>query len=116
MYLLKRVTYDFDVNVYSNSHSTMYLLKHIPIEVKAFCQIYSHSTMYLLKPNQPQSTVSTKIEFTFHHVSIKTVSAGRNYINDHNSHSTMYLLKPNPPITIVSLPEFTFHHVSIKTV
>ena len=52
-----------------------------------------HSTMYLLKLNLADQYSSAKI-FTFHHVSIKTLTEA--VITD--------------DITI-----FTFHHVSIKT-
>ena len=56
-------------------------------------------------------------EFTFHHVSIKTLFIARPDCPLQDSHSTMYLLKR------VSYPDaqefetkFTFHHVSIKTI
>ena len=52
-----------------------------------------HSTMYLLKPESIDNR-ELLIEFTFHHVSIKTIC-----YND--------LLRTN----LI----FTFHHVSIKT-
>ena len=56
------------------------------------------------------------VEFTFHHVSIKTEQPREDITIFVNSHSTMYLLKQQAQNLIrVNGIEFTFHHVSIKT-
>ena len=57
----------------SNSHSTMYLLKPQCVTNLIGGNLNSHSTMYLLKPLRLLKSVSNRIVFTFHHVSIKTL-------------------------------------------
>ena len=76
------------------SHSTMYLLKHQSVWPPTAESLHSHSTMYLLKPVVICAIFPLKLIFTFHHVSIKTIS----------------ILVNLWPVYI-----FTFHHVSIKT-
>ena len=94
MYLLKpQKPINHHINVI-NSHSTMYLLKLDPVTVRSVTFPHSHSTMYLLKLNTFKELSIKVYEFTFHHVSIKTIV------------STW-----TPPLLL----EFTFHHVSIKT-
>ena len=53
---------------------------------------YSHSTMHLLKLDERIEELVEK-KFTFHHVSIKTITATKIAVDDLDSHSTMYLLK-----------------------
>ena len=54
-------------------------------------------------------------EFTFHHVSIKTMELVTTTYFPHDSHSTMYLLKRCATRRSILCTRFTFHHVSIKT-
>ena len=56
------------------SHSTMYLLKPFPVDYDGLVLRDSHSTMYLLKRGQRFEIRFTEIQFTFHHVSIKTTN------------------------------------------
>ena len=57
-----------------NSHSTMYLLKRKSTAEQTGNGAYSHSTMYLLKPYCRIYLHIAFVQFTFHHVSIKTKS------------------------------------------
>ena len=94
MYLLKHVTAQTAVTELNDSHSTMYLLKpYPPISGHSFSQ-NSHSTMYLLKLLWFSMSSIIPVEFTFHHVSIKTRTQYHSWVFRINSHSTMYLLKP----------------------
>ena len=55
--------------------------------------------------------------FTFHYVSIKTVTHYDDCFPIRYLHSTMYLLKPAVAVAIAVAPcTFTFHYVSIKTI
>ena len=94
MYLLKLYCSSRLPRIFFYSHSTMYLLKLHRHKCEVFCIKHSHSTMYLLKPPLGCGSCLTRILFTFHHVSIKTIS--RSYAR-------------------VPRSKFTFHHVSIKT-
>ena len=97
-----------------NLHSTMYLLKQ-DLHYWIFTRSTNlHSTMYLLKLWYVKSLMSTR-KFTFHHVSIKTVTTVDVLLLHYNLHSTMYLLKLKTIIAVIGAYVFTFHHVSIKT-
>ena len=62
-------------------------------------------------------TSTALFSFTFHHVSIKTVLREIKAILVRHSHSTMYLLKRKSRVVRKQINRvFTFHHVSIKTV
>ena len=54
-----------------------------------------HSTMYLLNPNIPLVKCAENLRFTFHYVSIKSVTQNGDVTNTNR---------------------FTFHYVSIKSV
>ncbi len=74
MYLLKRKSTAEQTGNGAYSHSTMYLLKLQTYHSLHSCISYSHSTMYLLKPYCRIYLHIAFVQFTFHHVSIKTKS------------------------------------------
>ena len=138
MYLLKRLSFRCSYWWWRNSHSTMYLLKLSTYSSVSFCIFNSHSTMYLLKPatsiwptksliNSHSTMYLLKrckghtlqfdsVQFTFHHVSIKTLlNLSRKefysqFTFHHVSIKTIYCFAASVFVNI-----FTFHHVSIKT-
>ena len=55
------------------------------------------------------------LKFTFHYVSIKSLSAQVQPTAESNLHSTMYLLNPDVEDNHVHGNIFTFHYVSIKS-
>ena len=75
-------------------HSTMYLLKLFPRNILISCFVDLHSTMYLLKLIFFSHATNVTQLFTFHYVSIKTVT---------------------PAVKTAQFSKFTFHYVSIKT-
>ena len=75
MYLLKRKSTAEQTGNGAYSHSTMYLLKLQTYHSLHSCISYSHSTMYLLKPYCRIYLHIAFVQFTFHHVSIKTLYA-----------------------------------------
>ena len=115
MYLLKRRKLTCNSNGCKHSHSTMYLLK--PTVRQSFFQYIQFTFHHVsIKTFAKPSTNKSFSQFTFHHVSIKTYTTVEYYKNVYNSHSTMYLLKPTPRRGVhLQRAVFTFHHVSIKT-
>ena len=97
-------------------HSTMYLLNLLSVSVAFDLNFDLHSTMYLLNRNVTRWKHSI-LKFTFHYVSIKSISQVLHWLYFLHLHSTMYLLNQNtfPFRFFVSLL-FTFHYVSIKSV
>ena len=91
---------DKRLTVEKNSHSTMYLLKLYHLSLHLILFLHSHSTMYLLKLNALTSP-GLIVTFTFHHVSIKTVTDKIDNCHYVYSHSTMYLLKPFILLSVV---------------
>ena len=72
--------------------------------------------MYLLKRQVQTQPCCSRHQFTFHHVSIKTMEGTKKRENEIHSHSTMYLLKLLHFSSKILMSRFTFHHVSIKTI
>ena len=77
-------------------HSTMYLLNQEVWEWSIVLIINLHSTMYLLNRAQFAAFSSSASVFTFHYVSIKSVSLVRPPYMMLDLHSTMYLLNRVP--------------------
>ena len=72
--------------------------------------------MSLLKPSFPVDLPLNVGFFTFHYVSIKTISEKMGFMSVLALHSTMSLLKPGGSRhSDESEENFTFHYVSIKT-
>ena len=117
-------------------HSTMYLFQRFGLFGNNGILTNLHSTMYLFQPasgggqlwelciyiplciyfNPKDSTeVAENITFTFHYVSISTISSDSATVAEIHLHSTMYLFQHNNSVTIQLLSAFTFHYVSIST-
>ncbi len=72
MYLLnRRMKVAKDAGLY-NLHSTMYLLNRVAMTRLWTIYLNLHSTMYLLNLKWHTLTALTHLQFTFHHVSIKS--------------------------------------------
>ena len=101
---------------YKTLHSTMFLLiPGILLIIISPCSTL-HSTMFLLILCSLPSVICRKYSFTFHNVSINTLSVRSVHAQHHSLHSTMFLLIPSNPTTIPSIKyAFTFHNVSINT-
>ena len=103
-------------------HSTMFLLIPLSDQREVLQVVYLHSTMFLLIRGNCKS-ITGKISFTFHNVSINTQESTFNpalveiftfhnvsintaspyaiQINETNLHSTMFLLIPHPSQSLI---------------
>ena len=103
------------ITTLSPLHSTMFLLKRKVKNIFFNSSIPLHSTMFLLKLCCADRTGDV-LYFTFHNVSIKTLTAPSAVLFAAPLHSTMFLLKPVCQLRICGFESgFTFHNVSIKT-
>ena len=93
----------------------MYLLK--PADTLLSESLLTFTFHYVsIKTVSVYDSYKTIYEFTFHYVSIKTVSEYKEAQNEMHLHSTMYLLKRIRHLySLISVAAFTFHYVSIIT-
>ena len=70
--------------------------------------------MYLLNQKSTNAII-TKLKFTFHYVSIKSMERLINVTALPDLHSTMYLLNRGKSAVLGQVGTFTFHYVSIKS-
>ncbi len=114
MYLFQRFGLFGNNGILTNLHSTMYLFQPASGggQLWELC-IYIPLCIYF---NPKDSTeVAENITFTFHYVSISTISSDSATVAEIHLHSTMYLFQHNNSVTIQLLSAFTFHYVSIST-
>ncbi len=115
MYLFQLVTAALADKVDKNLHSTMYLFQ--PADGKTKMKIGEFTFHHVsISTVSCRNLVPWKLLFTFHHVSISTASCYFYTILKEYLHSTMYLFQQARYYLFVALAtEFTFHHVSIST-